>query len=96
MRHAGEAVAGAASGRDLPQLDGLRGPMFIFLACSMICMFASSFCHAFYCVGQEISRIIWRFDYVGEPSICSWSSPLFHGRFSSHSSSRLRCLLRPQ
>lgn len=68
MRHAGEAAAAArdaAEGADLSHLEGLRGPMFVFLACAMLCMFFSTFCHAFYCVGQEISRVIWRFDYVG-------------------------------
>ena len=42
-----------------------RWPMYVFLAGAVVCLFCSTTCHTYCCVGLEESERMWRFDYLG-------------------------------
>lgn len=42
-----------------------RWPMYIFLTGAVVCLFFSTMCHTYCCVGEIDAERMWRFDYLG-------------------------------
>ena len=42
-----------------------RWPMYLFLGGAVLCLFFSTLCHTYCCVGLEESERMWRLDYLG-------------------------------
>ena len=56
-----------------------RWPMYLFLAGAIFCLFLSTMCHTYCCVGKEESENMWRLDYLGIATlIVSSFYPIVH------------------
>lgn len=59
-----------------------RWPFFLFLSGAMLCLLSSCTCHLLGCHSEEVSNIIWRFDYVGIAAlICTSFFPTVYYAF---------------
>lgn len=42
-----------------------RWPVYLYMACTMICLLTSSLCHLFGCCSRHTIAVLWRLDYMG-------------------------------
>lgn len=58
-----------------------RWPVYVFTIGAMACLLTSATCHLFGCCAAHVSRLIWRFDYLGIAVliVCSFYPQVYYG-----------------
>eukprot|EP00958_Prasinococcus_capsulatus_P018709 scaffold2213_cov444-Prasinococcus_capsulatus_cf.AAC.16 len=72
-----------------------RWPLFVYLCGAMFCLLTSAVCHLLCCKSEEVSRMLWMYDYVVRrplpPAARPWRAPADAGLQCSASVATVVC-----